>query len=102
MTHKPFYSGNNSKMESIKNKNNKEELMIKFQLSKVKEEPKSNLSNFDIGKEGLINRKQWISTYKDSFRPSSVKRISNPGILSDMAKRTHYKLNNIEYGLNYM
>ena len=61
-----------------------------------------NLSNFDIGKEGLINRKQWISTYKDSFRPSSVKRISNPGILSDMAKRTHYKLNNIEYGLNYM
>ena len=56
-----------------------------------------NLSAFDIGKEGLINRKQWISTYKDSFRPSSVKRISNPGILSDMAKRTHYKLNNIEY-----
>ena len=56
-----------------------------------------NLSNFDIGKEGFINRKQWISTYKDSFRPSSVKRISNPGILSDISKRTHYKLNNIEY-----
>jgi hypothetical protein len=56
-----------------------------------------NFSTFEIGKEGLINRKQWTSTYKDSFRPSSVKRISNPGILSDMAKRTHYKLNNIEY-----
>ena len=56
-----------------------------------------NLSAVDIGNEGLINRKQWISTYKDSFRPTSVKRISNPGILSDMAKWTHYKLNNIEY-----
>ena len=56
-----------------------------------------NLSAIDIGNEGLINRKQWISTYKDSFRPTSVKRISNPGILSDMAKWTHYKLNNIEY-----
>ena len=56
-----------------------------------------NLSEFYIGNEGLINRKQWISTYKDSYRPSSVKRISNPGILSDMAKRTHYKLKNIEY-----
>ena len=52
---------------------------------------------FDIGKEGLINRKQWLNTYKDSYRPTTVKRISNPGILSDMAKRTHYKLNNIEY-----
>ncbi len=56
-----------------------------------------NLSAFDIGKEGLINRKQWISTYKDSFKPSAIKRISNQGILSDMAKREHYKLNNIEY-----
>ena len=56
-----------------------------------------NLSAFDIGKEGLINRKQWISTYKDSFKPITIKRISNQGILSDMAKRTHYKLNNIEY-----
>ena len=56
-----------------------------------------NLSAIEIGNEGLINRKQWVSTYKDSFRPTSVKRISNPGILSDMAKWTHYKLNNIEY-----
>ena len=57
-----------------------------------------NLSAFDIGKEGLINRKQWKSTYKDSFKPTTIKRISNPGILSDLAKRSHYKLNNIEYG----
>ena len=56
-----------------------------------------NLSAFDIGNDGFVNRKQWLSTYKDSYRPITVKRISNPGILSDMAKRTHYKLNNIEY-----
>ena len=56
-----------------------------------------NYSVFNIGNEGLINRKQWISTYKDSYRPSTVKRISNPGILSDMSKRIHYKLFNIEY-----
>ena len=56
-----------------------------------------NLSAFDIGKEGLINRKQWISNYKDSYKPTTIKRISNPGILSDMSKRLHYKLNNIEY-----
>ena len=56
-----------------------------------------NYSVFEIGNEGLVNRKQWLSTYKDSYRPSSVKRISNPGILSDLAKRNHYKLNNIEY-----
>ena len=56
-----------------------------------------NFSVFEIGNEGLVNRKQWLSTYKDSYRHISVKRISNPGILSDLAKRKHYKLNNIEY-----
>ena len=56
-----------------------------------------NFSAFDIGEEGLINRKQWISTYKNSYRPITVKRISNPGIISDQAKRAHYRLNNIEY-----
>jgi len=56
-----------------------------------------NISDFDIGNEGLINRKQWISTYKDSYQPYKRYFISNPGINSDMAKRTHYKLTNIEY-----
>ena len=56
-----------------------------------------NLSAFDIGNDGFVNRKQWLSTYKDSFKPIRIKRISNPGILSDLAKRTHYKFNNIEY-----
>ena len=56
-----------------------------------------NFSSVNIGSVNLINRKQWISTYKDSFKKFMIKRISNPGILSDLAKRTHYKFNNIEY-----
>jgi len=43
------------RLKFIKNKNNEEELMIKFQLSKVKEEPKSNLSNFDIILKDALN-----------------------------------------------
>ena len=56
-----------------------------------------NISDFDIGNEGLINRKQWVSTYKDSYQPIKIQYISNPGINSDLAKRKHYKLSNIEY-----
>ena len=56
-----------------------------------------NSSCVNLGNDGLINRKQWVSTYKDSFKPLIIKRISNPGILSDFAKRTHYKFNNIEF-----
>ena len=56
-----------------------------------------NYSEFNIGNEGLINRKQWVSNYRDSYKPIPIKRISNQGILSDMSKRLHYKLNNIEY-----
>ena len=56
-----------------------------------------NISDFDIGNEGLVNRKQWVSTYKDSYKPIKIDRITNPGIVSDMAKRSHYKLNNIEF-----
>ena len=56
-----------------------------------------NFSSVNIGCDSLINRKQWISTYKDSFKKLKIKRISNPGILSDLAKRTHYKFNNIEF-----
>ena len=52
-----------------------------------------NISSFDIGNEGLINRKQWISTYADSYQPIKTFYISNPGITSDMDKRAHYKFN---------
>ena len=52
-----------------------------------------NISRFDIGNEGLINRKQWISTYADSYQPIKTYYISNPGITSAMNKRAHYKFN---------
>ena len=56
-----------------------------------------NISNFDICSQNLVNRKQWKSTHRDTFRPQKIYPISNQGILSDMAKRTHYKLSQIEY-----
>ncbi len=56
-----------------------------------------NFSSLNLGNDNLINRKQWVSNYKESFKPIKIKRISNPGILSDLAKRSHYKFNNIEY-----
>ena len=56
-----------------------------------------NISSINLGNDNLINRKQWVSTYKESFKPIIIKRISNQGILSDIARRTHYKFNNAEY-----
>ena len=56
-----------------------------------------NFSSLNLGNDNLINRKQWVSNYKESFKPIKIQRISNPGILSDLAKRTHYRFNNIEY-----
>lgn len=56
-----------------------------------------NGSQFDLGNNGLINRKQWKSTYNTHFKRPQSSYNPNPGILSDMAKRTHYQQNNIEY-----
>lgn len=57
-----------------------------------------NKSKFDVGSPSLINRKQYLSTYMDSYKPHKVYRISNPGIVSDIFKRSHYRFSNIEYG----
>ncbi len=56
-----------------------------------------NTSKFDIGSNKLVNRKQWVSTAHGSYRRPKSSYISNPGILSDMAKRAHYQLESIEY-----
>lgn len=53
----------------------------------------NNRSYITIGDRGLINRKQWSSTYRDCFRWPRMSPISNPGIISDMAKNNHMKLN---------
>ena len=75
---------------SANHKRNKLPEDLKFRVLK-------NISDFDIGNEGLINRKQWVTTYMDSYQPIKIYHISNPGINSDIAKRKHYKFNNIEY-----
>lgn len=54
-----------------------------------------NSSMVNIGDNGLINRKQWSSTMRDSFRWPRMNPVSNPGITSDIAKENHRKLNAI-------
>ena len=55
----------------------------------------TNRSNVEIGDEGLINRKQWATTYRDNFRWPKTTLVTNPGILSDMAKQSHMRLETI-------
>ena len=56
-----------------------------------------NTSQITLGDPNMINRKQWKSTHRVSYTRPKSSYISNQGILSDQAKRAHYKLNNIEY-----
>jgi hypothetical protein len=51
--------------------------------------------NVEIGDEGLINRKQWETTYRGNFKWPKISLVSNPGILSDMAKQSHMRLETI-------
>lgn len=55
----------------------------------------SNQTNFTIGNPHLINRKQWISTSKDCYSYPKISPVTNSGILSDMAKMSHEKLESI-------
>lgn len=55
----------------------------------------SNKTNFTLGNPNLINRKQWISTSKDTYSYPQIVPVSNTGILSDMAKMSHKKLESI-------
>ena len=52
-----------------------------------------NRASKELGDFRLINRKQWKSTYKDSYRKPSILPVSNYGIASDMAKAAHSILN---------
>ena len=52
-----------------------------------------NRSLLELGDNRLINRKQWKSTYKDSYRSPFYVPVSNSGIVSDMAKASHLRLN---------
>ena len=52
-----------------------------------------NRASIELGDFRLINRKQWKSTYKDSYRKPSILPVSNYGMASDMAKAAHSILN---------
>ncbi len=54
--------------------------------------PHSNLSRINIGNQTAVNTKQWLSTAKDSYQWPVKTPISNSGILSDIAKKSHTKL----------
>ena len=54
--------------------------------------PHKNISNLDIGEKTDINRKQWLSTTKDSFQWPKPTPISNTGILASTFKEHHKKL----------
>ena len=54
-----------------------------------------NRASIELGDFRLINRKQWKSTYKDSYRKPFYVPVSNYGIASDMAKAAHLRLNHI-------
>lgn len=43
----------------------------------------------------MVNRKQWISTSKDSYKTPKFLPISNTGISSSISKNIHKKLESI-------
>ena len=51
-----------------------------------------NRSCLELGDSGLINRKQWKTTYNDFFRKPNFIPVSNMGIAANMAKASHAKL----------
>ena len=53
----------------------------------------ANRSYLDLGNGNIINRKQWNSTYRDSYLYPRIVPISNSGICADMAIASHQRLN---------
>jgi hypothetical protein len=54
-----------------------------------------NQSNFTLGSNSLVNKKQWVTTTHEAFKRPKSGYVSNPGILADMAKRAHQRLEKI-------
>ena len=52
-----------------------------------------NKSLIEIGNKQSASRKQWISTYSDTYKTPVFLPICNTGILSDISKKIHKKIN---------
>jgi hypothetical protein len=53
----------------------------------------ANRSYLELGNSSMINRKQWNTTYRDSYLFPRIVPISNSGICADMAVASHQRLN---------
>ena len=51
-----------------------------------------NRASVEFGDFGLVNRKQWKSTYRDFYRKPEYIPVTNMGIAANMAKAAHAKL----------
>lgn len=49
-------------------------------------------SNIKLGNKNRLSRKQWISTYRDTYSKPIILPICNTGILSENSKKIHKKL----------
>lgn len=54
--------------------------------------PYKNTSKLDIGEKSDINKKQWLSTAKDSYQWPVQTPVTNSGILASTFKEHHKKL----------
>lgn len=51
-----------------------------------------NKSSIEMGNSSTASRKQWLSTYRDTYNTPVFLPICNTGILSDISKKIHKKL----------
>jgi hypothetical protein len=66
----------------------------KLPLNGIVSGASANRSYLELGNSSMVNRKQWNTTYRDSYLYPRIVPISNSGICADMAKASHMRLNN--------
>ena len=65
----------------------------KLPLNGIVSGASANRSYLELGNSNMINRKQWNTTYRDSYLFPRIVPISNSGICADMAIASHQRLN---------
>ena len=65
----------------------------KLPLNGIVSGASANRSYLELGNSSMINRKQWNTTYRDSYLFPRIVPVSNSGICADMAIASHQRLN---------
>ena len=65
----------------------------KLPLNGIVSGASANRSYLELGNSSIVNRKQWNTTYRDSYLYPRIVPISNSGICADMAVASHQRLN---------